>query len=115
MHGSDRERISIYDKEYKSQLSPVNDNINEPSFNQIDIPISQGETVDIRLKLVYDYGYPFVQTSSLWSPIVNIEFPSEFLKDIKILDIISENNNDIETNRFNNIIYKIYIFLNFYC
>lgn len=104
MHGSDRERISIYDKEYKSQLSPVNDNINEPSFNQIDIPISQGETVDIRLKLVYDYGYPFVQTSSLWSPIVNIEFPSEFLKDIKILDIISENNNDIETNRFNNII-----------
>ena len=89
---------------YKFSLPKNNSTVNEPSFNQIDIPISQGETVDIRLKVLYDFGYPFIETSSDWSDIVNIKFPDEYLKDIQILDIISENNNDIETNRFNNIL-----------
>lgn len=79
-------------------------NKNEISYNQIDIPISQGEVVEIRLKIVYDFGAPHVQTTSVWSPTVTIKFPEEYLRDIKILDIISENNSDIETNRFNNII-----------
>ena len=35
---------------------------------------------------------------------MNIGFPEKFLKDVKILDIIEENNNDIESNRFSNII-----------
>lgn len=80
------------------------DNVNIPSFNQIDIPISQGETVDIRLCVVYDYGYPFITMKSQWSEIVNIQFPEEYTKDVQILTIIEENNNDIETNRFQNII-----------
>lgn len=101
----DRERISNYiDGGYQFKIQDDNSNINEPSFNQIDIPISQGETVDMRLKIVYDYGYPFVAVSSDWSPIVNIKFPEEYLKNVQILDIISENNNDIESNRFNNIL-----------
>lgn len=104
MSGFDLQRIANYDGGYKFNLEGGNDNINEPSFNQIDIPISQGETVDIRYKLVYDFGQPFVQVSSSWSPIINIAFPEEFLKDVQILDIISENNDDIETNRFKNII-----------
>ena len=105
MSSNDRERIAIYeDNIYKSKISPKTDNINEPSFNQIDIPITQGESIDIRLKVVYDFGDPFVQTSSKWSQIVNISFPTEFTKDVNILDIIDENNKDIETNRFTNII-----------
>lgn len=90
--------------EYSFDLLGDTSNQNVPSFNQIDIPISQGETVDIRLKVLYDYGYPYVELSSDWSEIVNIEFPKEFLKDVQILDIISENNSDIETNRFENIV-----------
>lgn len=105
MESNDRVRVPKYENGiYKSMLEPKNDKINEPSFNQIDIPISQGETIDIRLKVVYDFGAPFVETTSKWSPIVNIGFPQEFLKDIKILDIIEENNNDIESNHFSNII-----------
>ena len=89
-------------------ISPDNnDKINEPSFNQIDIPITQGETVDIKLRVIYDYGYPFIKTTSDWSEVVNIAFPSEYLKDVQILDIISENNNDVETNRFTNIINEL--------
>lgn len=104
MTGFDRERVARYDEGYKFSLEDPNDNTNAPSFNQIDIPISQGETVDIRYRVVYDYGQPFVQVSSNWSPIINIKFPDEFLKDVQILDILSENNDDIETNRFKNII-----------
>lgn len=99
-----RESIPSYENGYKFQLQDDNDDVNEPSFNQIDIPISQGETVDIRIKVLYDFGYPFIKTESDWSPILNIKFPEEYLKDVKILDIIEENNNDIETNRFNNIL-----------
>ena len=89
---------------YKFNFKPLNDDKNEPSFNQIDIPISQGETVDLRLKIIYDYGFPFVEVASGWSDIVNISFPSEYLKDVQILDILKENNDDIETYRFENII-----------
>lgn len=89
---------------YNYKIEGENTNINEPSYNQIDIPISQGETVDIRLKIIYNLGSPFVEVSSQWSPILNIKFPEEYLKDVQILDIITENNNDIETNRFNNIL-----------
>lgn len=89
---------------YRFNMEPNNDNVNEPSFNQIDIPISRGETVDIKLRLIYDYGKPFVTVRSAWSDIVNIPFPEEYEKDVQILDIITENNNEIETNRFENIL-----------
>ena len=97
MQSFDRERIPVFENNsYNYKLTDKNDKINEPSFNQIDIPITQGEIVDIRIKLLYDYGFPFVKTYSDWSSIVNIEFPSEYLKNVQILDIIEENNNDIE-------------------
>lgn len=104
MDGFDKVFNASYDRVIKSELQSDNDNINEPSYNQIDIPISQGETVDIRLKVVYDLGYPFVQVTSDWSDIINIEFPDEYLKDVQILDIIEENNKEIEANRFTNIL-----------
>lgn len=98
-------RVSSYDDgTYKFTLESPNDKKNEPSFNQIDIPISQGETVDIKLRVLYDFGSPFVKVYSAWSDIINVAFPEEYTKDVQILDIISENNNDIETNRFTNIL-----------
>lgn len=93
-----------WDNGYQFNVKEDTSNQNEPSFNQIDIAISQGETVDIRLQVIYDYGYPYAEVTTQWSDIVNIEFPQEFLKDVQVLDIISENNSDIETNRFNNIL-----------
>lgn len=91
----------VYGPEYEGYNT---NNLNVPSFNQIDIPITQGETVDVKVRLIYDYGQPFVMTTSAWSQIVNIGFPEEYTKNVEILDIISENNSDIETNRFRNII-----------
>lgn len=95
---------TIKDGFYKYSYEADNANENSPSYNQIDIPISQGETVDIRLKVVYDFGQPYITTTSDWSDIVNMKFPDELAKDVPILTIIEENNNDIETNRFNDIL-----------
>lgn len=96
--------VTFENGQYTFKQQDSTDGQNVPSYNQIDIPISQGETVDIRLKVVYEYGYPFIEVSSDWSDVVNISFPEEYIKDVQILDIISENNSDIETNRFENII-----------
>ena len=104
MQGFDNPKIAKYNSNYTFENAEYNGNINEPSYNQIDIPISQGETVDIRLKVVYDFGRPFIEVTSAWSEILNIKFPSEYLKDVQVLDIITENNSDIESNRFANII-----------
>lgn len=100
----DRFKSPIYNDNKHQYVSEYQEQTSGRKYNQIDIPITQGEVVDIKLKLVYDFGYPFVLTTSEWSDTITIDFPDEYLKDIKILDIIAENNNDIETNRFNNII-----------
>ena len=95
------ERYPIYDySKYKYQFEGDTSSINVPSFNQIDIPISQGETVDVRLRVVYAIGYPFVKTTSEWSDIVNVEFPVELRKNVTVLDIIKENNSDTTKEAF---------------
>ena len=105
MTSIDKNRIAEFiDGEYKYKYEPSNEDKNEPSYNQIDIPISQGENVDIRVKVLYDFGQPYITVESAWSDIINIAFPEEFTKDVPILTIIEENNNDIEINRFNNIL-----------
>lgn len=91
-------------KDGKYVFKEDNSQVNEPSFNQIDIPISQGETVDIQVAYIYDYGYPYFEISSDWSDVENVSFPQEYLKDVQVLDIITENNSDIELNRFESII-----------
>ena len=81
-------------------LEDLNEDRNVISFNQLDIPISQGEIVDVRYRYIYNLGYPFVEFTSSWSSIKSVEFPSEYLANIEILDIISENNDDIRKNQY---------------
>ena len=100
-----REKIAeCIDGNYIYKYESPNEIVNEPSYNQIDIPISQGETVDIRVKVVYDFGSPYITMTSEWSNIINVAFPEEFTKELPILTIINENNKEIESNRFNNIL-----------
>lgn len=77
---------------------------NEPSWNQIDIPISQGELVDFRVRYIYDLGWPFIETCSQWSSIIQMEFPEKYIKKVSILDIIEENNNDIKEYQFESLL-----------
>lgn len=77
---------------------------NDAKFNQIDIPISQGEIVDVRCRVLWAFGYPYTQVTSAWSEVSTITFPEELIKDVQIKTIIEENNSDIENNRFENIL-----------
>lgn len=91
---------------YQYKLEEDTSNKNVPSFNQFDIPISQGETVDMRFRVVYAVGYPFVHCTSDWSEITNIEFPVELRKNITVLDILKENNSDTQKEVFRGYLEK---------
>ena len=100
-----KRRVQLSDTgRYTYYWEDLNDELNEPSFNQLDIPITQGEKVDIRYRLVFNSGYPFIYTTSDWSEIMTMEFPEEFTQNIEILDIIEENNNDIQRKVFENLL-----------
>ncbi len=48
------------------------------NINQIDIPISAGESVEIRVKSISESGYPTNPVISDWSKSVVITFPEEY-------------------------------------
>ena len=47
----------------------------EINFNQLDIAISQGETVEIRVKSISEAGYPQNPIMSDWSESMTVAFP----------------------------------------
>lgn len=101
------ERVPNYNNgNYTYELPENTSYMNVPSFNQLDIPISQGETVDVKLRVVYFVGYPFVKTTSEWSDIVNIEFPVELRKNITVIDILEQNNSDATKELFRSYLEK---------
>lgn len=100
-----RRRVPKYENNrYKYEWEVDNGDTNNPSYNQIDIPITQGEIVDIRVRFIYNLGYPFAEVRSDWSVIYTQEFPVEFTKNVEILDIIAENNDEIKTKHFESIL-----------
>lgn len=48
------------------------------NFNQLDISITKGEIVEIRVKSISEAGYPLNPIESDWSNTIEIEFPDEF-------------------------------------
>lgn len=58
------------------------------------IPITRGETVDMRYRVQYDLGYPYVSTFSDWSDVVNVEFPEDLIADSDINTIAAKNTED---------------------
>ena len=60
----------------------------------------------MRVRYIYNLGYPFVEMYSAWSPIYTVEFPDDLKQTVEILDIITQNNNDIEQHSLENILNK---------
>ena len=58
------------------------------------IPITRGETVDIRYRVQYDLGYPYVSIFSDWSDVINVEFPEDLIADSDINTIAAKNAED---------------------
>lgn len=49
----------------------------EININQLDIPITAGEKVEVRIKSVSEAGYPLNPINSVWSNIIIIDFPDD--------------------------------------
>ena len=70
-------RKRFFDKstgEYFWQIEDVSD-ADTPNINQLDISISTGERVEIKIKSISEVGYPESPVESDWSEILTIEFP----------------------------------------
>lgn len=63
-------------------------------WNQIDIPIKQGEDVIIRIRYKYNIGQPFINVYTPWSSDLMMVFPSEFEDDVDLTTILDDNAKD---------------------
>ena len=80
-------RKRFFDKstgEYFWQIEDVSD-ADTPNINQLDISISTGERVEIKIKSISEVGYPESPVESDWSEILTIEFPDN------LNDVLNDN------------------------
>ena len=73
-------------------------------WNQIDIPIVQGEDVVLRVRYKYNIGQPFIDIYTPWSDEMAVVFPAEFSDNIQLSSIIAQNDTDIITAKFSQIL-----------
>jgi len=69
-------------------------------WNQIDIPIVQGEDVVLRCRYKYNVGQPFVDLYTPWSEEMTVVFPPEFSDNIQLSSILHQNDNDLISAKF---------------
>lgn len=58
------------------------------NINQLDIPITSGENVEIRVRSISEAGYP--HKKSAWSESIIVEFPDELIDDVTFIGQTSE-------------------------
>ena len=89
---------------YKFVYESDNEDKNEWSYNQIDIPITRGEAVDIEFKAIYDFGQPFATITSQWSQGVTVNFTNDLYEDgwptMSLSSIVKQNSKDVEKYAF---------------
>lgn len=79
----------------------------EININQIDIPITKGEKVEIKVRSISEAGYPENPLRSVWSNSVIIEFPDTLSTNNEIADLITEVNDDAMEIAINNTLNSI--------
>lgn len=71
------------------------------NFNQLDIPIQQGEVVEFRIKSVSEAGYPANPIMSGYSTPITITFPEAELDTTDLQDIVELNATELAAVRIN--------------
>jgi len=66
------------------------------NINQVDIPIQQGEGVEIRTRALSEAGYPSNPARSEFSEIVTVYFPDELVQPNTVSKIVEENNKEAQ-------------------
>ena len=73
----------------------------EINFNQLDIPISQGEVVEIRIKSISEAGYPQNPIISDWSESMTVAFPEAEIDTSDIAATVEQNLAELARVRMN--------------
>lgn len=63
-------------EEWTWEIEDVSD-ADTPNINQLDIPMQDGEKVEVRVKSISEVGYPDSKIESDWSTIMTYEFPDD--------------------------------------
>ena len=71
------------------------------NVNQIDIPISKGEQVEIRVKSIGEAGWPTNPITSEWSSSITIPFPDNLSADEEVLTSLSSSSEEETRVNFN--------------
>lgn len=66
----------------------------EININQIDIPITKGEKVEIKVRSISEAGYPDNALKSEWSEPIVMSFPSNLTTRNAMADLVEEVNDD---------------------
>lgn len=72
-------RKRIFDEATQTYFWQIEDieSADTPNINQIDIPISSNEQVEIRMKSISEVGWPESPVESDWSEILTVAFPDD--------------------------------------
>lgn len=99
----DKERKLTYDEygNYIIKYDDYNLTNNIIKWNQINIPITEGEDVIIRVRYKYCVGQPFINIYTPWSDEITVSFPAELSETTELSNIISINNTDSIQAGFN--------------
>ena len=103
---TDWNRINNIDKQRSLKFDPITNtytieytnydtNLNIIKWNQIDIPISFGEDVVIRIRYKYNIGQPFINIYTPWSDETTISYNEDMLNISDITDIFRQNETDV--------------------
>jgi hypothetical protein len=82
----------IYDVSTDS-YSWVTENISDGevnNINQVDIPITKGEKVELKIRSISEAGWPLNPLKSVWSNTIIIEFPSNLQGSDQVTNILSD-------------------------
>jgi hypothetical protein len=77
------------------------ENADTVNINQLDIPIQQGESVEIRIKSVSEAGYPSNALESDYSDVVRVDFPQDLIQPDTTSAIISQNEKELARVQLN--------------
>ena len=69
-------------------------------WNQIDIPIVQGEDVVLRVRYKYNIGTPYIDLYTPWSDEMTMVFPTEMADTSEVATILEQNEHDVVSAKF---------------
>ena len=102
LNNIDRQRHLVFDAlgAVSIDFTKYDTSDNIIKWNQIDIPIRQGEDVIVRVRYKFNVGQPFINVYSPWSDEITVVFPSEYEDNVELTSILKDNKDDTVSAKF---------------